>query len=256
MLLTFDIGNTHTVVGCFQGEKLIAHWRITSEMARTEDELGVLLHYFFLQENLNVKDVKGICISSVVPDLTIIYQFLSRRYFKIEPLIIDAFIDLGIQVKYKNPASVGADRLCNAVAGVHRYGTPVMIVDFGTATTIDCINAQKDYLGGIIAPGIMTSIEALHLKAAKLPRVNFEFPYRFIGKTTEESIQSGVFWGTVFMIEGLIKKIKQELGENSRVIATGGLADKIIQHTSCIEKIDPYLSLEGMRLIYLRNKPA
>lgn len=254
MLLTFDIGNTHTVVGCFKGDELIAHWRITSEMARTEDELGVLLHYFFLMENLKIEDVKGVCISSVVPDLTVIYQYLSRRYFHKEPLVVNASLNLGMQIKYKIPAAVGADRLCNAVAGIHKYGTPVMIVDFGTATTIDCINSHGDYLGGIIAPGIMTSIDALHIKAAKLPRVSFEFPDHFIGQTTEESIQSGVFWGTVFMIEGLIDKIKDELGANSRVIATGGLANKIIEHTNCIEKIDPFLSLEGMLHIYKHNK--
>ncbi len=253
MLLTFDIGNTHTVVGCFNGDELIAHWRITSEMARTEDELGVLLHYFFLQENLKFEDVKGVCISSVVPDLTVVYQYLSRRYLKKEPLLVDAFLDLGIQIKYRNPASVGADRICNAVAGIHKYGAPVLIVDFGTATTIDCIDNEGNYLGGIISPGIITSIEALHIKAAKLPRVSFKFPDQFIGQTTEESIQSGVFWGTVFMIEGLIDKIKKELVPKRRVIATGGLANKIINHTHCLDRVDPYLSLEGMALIYKRN---
>ncbi len=253
MLLTFDIGNTHTVVGCFNGSELINHWRITSERIRTEDELGVLLNYFFSMENLKFEDVRGICISSVVPDLTEIYQYLSRRYFKKEPLIVDAKLDLGMQIKYKNPASVGADRLCNAVAGVQKYGVPLLVFDFGTATTIDCIDPNGDYLGGVIAPGIITSIEALHLKAAKLPRVSFSFPQNFIGQTTEESIQSGVFWGTVFLIEGLVAKIKDELGAEARVIATGGLASKIIKHTQCIDAIDSYLSLEGMAMIYERN---
>ncbi len=253
MLLTFDIGNTHTVVGYFKGLELVNHWRITSERVRTEDELGVLLQYFFSMERLSFADIKGICISSVVPDLTEIYQYLSRRYFKKEPLIVDASLDLGLSVKYKNPASVGADRLCNAVAGVKKYGAPLLIVDFGTATTIDCVDAHGDYLGGVIAPGIITSIESLHLKAAKLPRVGFSFPKKFIGQTTEESIQSGIFWGTVFLIEGLIARIKQELGQNSKVIATGGLAPKMIEHTHSIETVDPYLSLEGMAMIYERN---
>ena len=253
MLLTFDIGNTHTVVGCFSGQKLINHWRITSERVRTEDELGVLLEYFFSLENLTFQQVRGICISSVVPDLTEIYQYLSRRYFKKEPLVVDATLDLGMDIKYKNPASVGADRLCNAVAGVQKYGAPLLIIDFGTATTIDCIDTNGDYLGGVIAPGIITSIESLHLKAAKLPRVGFSFPQNFIGRTTEESIQSGIFWGTVFLIEGLVKKIKKELGANAKVVATGGLASKIIEHTQCINTIDPYLSLEGMAMIYERN---
>ncbi len=254
MLLTFDIGNTHTVVGCFSGRTLINHWRITSERVRTEDELGVLLEYFFSMERLTFKEVRGICISSVVPDLTEIYQYLSRRYFKKEPLVVDATLDLGMEIKYKNPASVGADRLCNAVAGVTKYGAPLLIIDFGTATTIDCIDANGDYLGGVIAPGIITSIESLHLKAAKLPRVGFSFPKNFIGRTTEESIQSGIFWGTVFLIEGLVDKIKKELGAKAKVVATGGLANKIIEHTRCIHTIDPYLSLEGMATIYERNR--
>ncbi len=254
MLLTFDIGNTHTVVGYFDGTRLVNHWRITSERVRTEDELGVLLHYFFSIEKLSFDEIEGICISSVVPDLTEIYQYLSRRYFKKEPMIVDATLDLGMAVKYKNPASVGADRLCNAVAGVQKYGAPLLIVDFGTATTIDCVDAHGDYVGGVIAPGIITSIESLHLKAAKLPRVGFSFPKNFIGQTTEESIQSGIFWGTVFLIEGLIAKIKEELGSDSRVVATGGLASKIIEHTASIETVDPYLSLEGIAMIYQRNR--
>ncbi|NOX88012.1 MAG: type III pantothenate kinase [Calditrichaeota bacterium] len=254
MLLAFDIGNTHTVVGCFEDGRLINHWRITSEMARTEDELGVLLHHFFSQNSLDFKEITGVCISSVVPDLTEIYQYLSRRYLRYEPLLVNSALDLGMKIKYKDPDAVGADRLCNAVAGVQKYGAPVMIVDFGTATTIDCIDKNGDYLGGVIAPGIITSIEALHLKAAKLPRVNFEFPEQVIGQTTDESIQSGVFWGTVYLIEGLIGRIRKELGAESRVVATGGLANKIIRHTKCIDQVDPYLSLEGIVLIYARNK--
>ena len=254
MLLVFDIGNTHTVVGVFEKSKLINHWRVASEMARTEDELAVLLHYFFTLEKLSFKTINGVCISSVVPDLTEIFQYFSRRYLKYEPLIIDATLDLGMQVLYKNPAAVGADRLCNAVAAVKKYGAPCIIIDFGTATTIDCINEQGNYQGGIISPGIVTSIEALHLKAAKLPRVNFEFPENLIGQTTEESIQSGIFWGTVFLIEGLVKKLKEELGQKAAVIATGGLASKIISFTDVIDHVDDYLNLEGMYFIYHKNR--
>ncbi len=250
----FDIGNTHTVVGVFQGKRLINHWRVASEMARTEDELAVLLHHFFELEKMDFNKINGVCISSVVPDLTEIYQYFSRRYLKEEPLVIDAFVDLGMKVLYKNPAAVGADRLCNAVASIQKYGKPCIVIDFGTATTIDCINAQGNYEGGIIAPGIVTSIEALHLKAAKLPRVNFEFPQKLIGQTTEESIQSGIFWGTVFLIEGLVHKLKQEMGERTTVVATGGLATKIVAYTKIIDQVDPYLNLEGMYLIYQRNR--
>ncbi len=254
MLLTFDIGNTHTVVGCFSDGKLQHHWRVTSELARTEDELAVVLHHFFELEGLKSEQIKGVCISSVVPDLTEIYQYFSFRYLQTEPLIVDAFLDLGMNVRYKNPASVGADRLCNAVAAIEKFGAPNVVIDFGTATTIDCIDRQGDYVGGIIAPGIMTSIEALHLKAAKLPRVSFDFPEHIIGQTTDESIRSGILWGSVYLIEGMVRRLKQELGESTRVIATGGLAPKIVKHTDCIEKVEPFLSLEGMALIYERNK--
>lgn len=253
MLLAFDIGNTHTVVGVFEKGNLINHWRVASEMARTEDELAVLLHHFFELEKLNFADINGVCISSVVPDLTEIFQYFSRRYLNFDPLIIDASVDLGMQILYKNPAAVGADRLCNAVACIQKYGKPSIVIDFGTATTIDCIDADGNYQGGIISPGIVTSIEALHLKAAKLPRVNFEFPEKIIGQTTEESIQSGIFWGSVFLIEGLVKKLKELLGQQAVVVATGGLASKIVAYTSVIDYVDHYLNLEGMYLIYQRN---
>ncbi len=259
MLLAFDIGNTHTVVGVFKKDHLLHHWRVASERARTEDELAVLLHHLFEQQNINFGDISGVCISSVVPDLTEIFNYFSHRYLNCKPLIIDASIDLGMKVLYKNPAAVGADRLCNAVAGIAKYGKPCIVIDFGTATTIDCIDAKGNYQGGIISPGIVTSIEALHLKAARLPRVNFEFPEKIIGQTTEESIQSGIFWGSVFLIEGMIKKLKELLGENAKVVATGGLASKIVTYTSVIDHVDDYLNLEGMYLIYNRNrvsKPA
>ncbi|WP_456408524.1 type III pantothenate kinase [Caldithrix abyssi] len=256
MLLAFDIGNTHTVVGLFKKEKLVNHWRLASERARTEDELAVLLHHFFEHAKIDMSSIYGVCISSVVPDLTEVYQYFARRYLNYEPLIVDATIDLGMKVLYKNPAAVGADRLCNAVAGISKYGKPCIVVDFGTATTIDCIDADGNYEGGIISPGIVTSIEALHLKAAKLPRVNFEFPEKMIGQTTEESIQSGIFWGSVFLIEGFVKKLKDELGKKTVVVATGGLAKKIVEYTEVIDYVDQYLNLEGMYLIYQRNRKS
>ncbi len=254
MLLAFDIGNTHTVVGVFKDGQLLVHWRLASELARTEDELAVLLHHFFDQQQLQFSEIHGACISSVVPDLTEIFQYFVRRYLKQEALVINANLELEMKVLYQNPLAVGADRLSNAVAAIKKYGKPCIVIDFGTATTIDCIDANGNYLGGIISPGIITSIEALHLKAAKLPRVNFEFPEHLIGKNTEESIQSGIFWGTVFLLEGMVKKLKQELGEKAKVIATGGLANKIVTHSQIIDYVDEYLNLWGIYLIYELNQ--
>lgn len=254
MLMAIDIGNTHTVIGIFEENKLLEHWRITSDLARTEDEIFVVLN-FLLQEHGIVKGaLRGAAISSVVPELTPLYRIMCKRYLQIEPFIIGSWVELGLKIKYKDPKAVGADRLCNAVAGKERYGAPLIIIDFGTATTFDCLDEQGDYLGGIIAPGIATSIDALHLRAAKLPKVSMNFPLNLIGRTTDESIQSGIMFGTIVMLDGLVDKIKQELGTQTVVIATGGLAKKIAKKTQSIEAVDPYLSLEGIASIYRKNE--
>ena len=255
MLLTIDIGNTHTVIGLFEGRKLLDHWRVSSNLARTEDEVGPVLLFLFEKKGVNANDISGVCISSVVPDLTPVFMLFSKKYFNIQPLIIHSKLNLGLKVKYREPSSVGADRLCNAVAGIDKYGKPLVIIDFGTATTFDCVDANGDYIGGLISPGIDTSITALHLKAAKLPIVELSFPKQLIGQTTEESIQSGILNGTILMIEGVIKGLKKELGNNTKVVATGGLSKKIAKRTDVIDFIDPYLSLDGIVSIYYMNIP-
>jgi len=171
-----------------------------------------------------------------------------------DPLIIDSSIELGMKIRYLNPKTVGADRLCNAVAGIEKYGKPLIVIDFGTATTFDCIDENGDYLGGVISPGLHTSIFALHRNAAKLPAVDLEFPPQVIGRTTDESIQSGILYGAVSMIEGMVAQIRKELGSEAKVVATGGLAGKISRQTRCIEHVDPFLSLEGIVSIYQKNK--
>ncbi len=253
MLVTIDIGNTHTVVGLFKGRELLYHWRIMSDLTRTEDEIGAMLLYLFEQQGYKAVQVGGVCISSVVPDLTPIYQFMSKRYFQKKPLIIHSGLKLDLVLKYHEPKSIGADRLCNAVAGIEKYGTPLIIIDFGTATTFDCITRKGEYLGGAIAPGIQAAFDSLHRKTAKLPRVDSRFPANVIGRTTEESIQSGIMRGSVHLVEGLIREIKEELGSESKVIATGGLAGKIAERTVSIHKVDYYLSLEGIASIYYKN---
>ncbi len=254
MLLAIDIGNTHTVAGLFEKGILRSHWRISSTQARTEDEIASLLNYFFLNEDVKISDLKGVAISSVVPDLTFVYKLMCSRYFNLKPLIINAESKLDMQVKYADPSLVGADRLCNAVAGKELYGTPLVVIDFGTATTFDCIDKNGDYLGGIISPGINTSIDALHKHAARLPKVDMDFPKELIGRTTADSIKSGIFFGTVFMVEGMIEKLKTELGQDTKIAATGGLASKIAGKTAKIEFVDFDLSLKGIASIYSKNQ--
>jgi type III pantothenate kinase len=253
MLLTIDIGNTHTVAGLFKNKELLQHWRISSNLARTEDEVGPILIFLFEKEGFKISEIQGVAISSVVPDLTPIYMLLAKRYFKVQPLIINYKTKLGLEIKYHEPSQVGADRLCNAVAGIEKYGKPLIVLDFGTATTFDCIDRNGDYLGGIISPGIDTSIKSLHLKAAKLPLVEQNFPKDIIGRSTEESIQSGIMFGILFMLEALIREIKKQLGDETKVVATGGLAKKIAKRSNSINFIDPYLSLDGIASIYYMN---
>jgi type III pantothenate kinase len=254
MILLIDIGNTHTVVGVSSNGKLKRTWRMTSDTSRTEDEIGTQLSYFFNHYDLSLDKVRGVGISSVVPDLTSVYQEMCRKYLQLEALTIDAGMELGMKIRYQDPFAVGADRLCNAVAGIRKYGKPLIIIDFGTATTFDVIDHNGDYLGGIIAPGIETSIASLHRKAAKLPRVEMHFPKRVIGTTTEHSIQSGIMGGAVHMIEGFTKQIQEELGQTAKVVATGGLARIISGNTASIQFTDHDLSLEGILYIYRDNE--
>ncbi|MBN1999026.1 type III pantothenate kinase [candidate division KSB1 bacterium] len=254
MLLAIDIGNTHIAVGMFQKEKLQAHWRISSTYKRTEDETWILFKAICADYGFELSDIKGVAISSVVPDMTFIFELMVRKYLRLEPVIVHHELDLGLKICYDIPGNVGADRLCNAVAGFAKYNGPLVILDFGTATTFDVISENGEYLGGIIAPGVEMSALIMSQKAAKLPRVELSFPATVIGGSTETSIQSGLLYGTVAMIDGLIEKIHNELGKKSETVATGGLARVLLDKLKTVQYHEPFLTLDGLRLVYNRNR--
>jgi type III pantothenate kinase len=253
MDLMVDIGNTHTVLGLFVNSNLIRFWRISSQSQRTEDEIWAVIDSLFKVDKVDTNSIEGVCISSVVPELTRIYRRMTEKYLSLKPMHVTPDLDLGLEILYQDPYSVGADRICNAVAGTEKYGMPLILLDFGTATTFDCINEDGNYLGGVICPGVESSAAILHQKAAKLPKVELIFPPQVIGKNTEESIQSGIMFGAIEMIEGLISKIKMELVGMPRVVATGGLANTISKRTKAIDVVDENLNLEGIFQIYRRN---
>jgi type III pantothenate kinase len=249
MLLAIDVGNTHTVIGLFDGIRLVADWRIASVTHRTADETWLSLRNFCLEANIPLPSITGVGISSVVPDLTGVFETMARKYVRVEPVTVHAGLDLGIRILYHDPTAVGADRLCNAVAGFRKYGGPLIIADFGTATTYDCVSASGDYLGGVIAPGLESSAAELHRRAAKLPKIELKFPASVIGRETATSMQAGVMYGAVDALEGMIRRIRKELGAETRVIATGGLSAVLAGHTTLIEACEPSLVLDGIRLI-------
>jgi type III pantothenate kinase len=254
MLLAIDIGNTHTVLGIFDGERLIADWRLASAANRTADETWLDVKSFCGEAGVTISTIRGVGISSVVPDLNGIFETMVRKYLRIEPLMVNASLDLGIRVMYKDPGTVGADRLCNAVAGFRKYGGPLIIIDFGTATTYDVVSREGNYLGGVISPGLESSAAELHRRAAKLPKTELRFPDRVIGQDTTSSMQAGIMFGAVDSVEGMVRRIRSELGTKVRVIATGGLSSSVALHTEIIEACEPALVLEGVRMIYERIK--
>lgn len=254
MLLAIDVGNTHTVMGVFQEENLLVDWRVATDRTATEDELAVLLRSFFAAESISFSQIMGICISSVVPSLARALTILGEKYFHKTPLFVGPGMKTGLTIRYENPKEVGADRIVNAVAALRRYGGPLVIVDFGTATTFCVVSAQGEYLGGIISPGVGISAEALFRAAAKLPRVEISEPKEVIGRTTTGSIQSGLVYGFAGQIDGIVERIWQELGEKTKVVATGGLASLLAPQTRTITQVDPLLTLEGLRLLYQRNR--
>lgn len=251
MLLVIDVGNTETVFGIYQKDTLLTHWRLSSPMYRTMDETWILLNGWCQLKQITVSQVRGVVISSVVPNLTSMLVEMTRKYLEIDPLVVSAEIDTGLVIRYETPKTVGADRICNAVGGIHRFGAPLVVVDFGTAITLDVISEHREYLGGIICLGLKAAAHQLHTVAAKLPRVELAFPKFVIGRDTETSIQSGLLWGTVTMIDGLIERIANELQISSiRAIATGGQAGLIAPYCRSIETVEPFLTLEGMKTIY------
>lgn len=255
MLLVIDVGNTNTVLGLYDGEKMIHHWRIRTVTDHTADEYGILiLNLYKTTTNVKSKAVSDIIISCVVPPMLNILEPLCEKYFHVKPLIVGPGIKTGIPIFYDNPREVGADRIVNAVAGYEKYRCELIIVDFGTATTFDYISPRGEYMGGCICPGIVISSEALFERAAKLPRVEFSRPKTIIAKDTITSMQAGIMFGYAGLVDGIVERMRQETRSNPKVVATGGLAGIIAPETRSIEIVDEMLTLEGLRLIYLKNQ--
>ena len=255
MILVFDVGNTNIVLGAYKGDKLLDFWRVSTDTQKTADEYGIIIKQLFVHQGYSIDDVKAVIISSVVPPMMYTLEHMTRKYFKKEALVVGPGIKTGMNIKYDNPKEVGADRIVNAVAGYEMYGGPLIIVDFGTATTYCAIAKNGDYLGGAISPGVRISMDALYQRTAKLPRVELLKPDTVICKNTISSIQSGVIFGYVGQVDYIVRRMKKELGdENAKVIATGGLSKLIASESETIDVVNGLLTLEGLRIIYDRNK--
>ncbi|MFQ5822914.1 MAG: type III pantothenate kinase [bacterium] len=252
MLLAIDIGNTLITIGVYSKDKLLGHWRFSSGVNRTKDECWIMVNMLCQSQELELTAISACAISSVVPDQTPIYVAMAENQLGVPTVVVDSDIDSGLKILYHDPHSVGADRICNSVAGFQKYGGPLIIIDFGTATTFDIVSENAEYLGGIIAPGVESSSYALYQYAARLPKIELKFPKHLIAKTTETSMQAGIMFGTVEMVNGLVRRLTEELGKKAEIIITGGIAEQIFAKLQISAKLEPFLTLEGLWIIYKR----
>ncbi len=250
MLLAIDVGNTQTVLGLYDGESLGEHWRLATEPRRTGDELGVVLSAFVAEG-----EVDGICLSCTVPMLVRAYEEVAERWAHAPLLVVGPGVRTGIPVRYDDPREVGPDRIVNAVAASARYGAPCIVVDFGTSTNFDAVSAEGEYVGGVLAPGVEISMDALFERAARLFKVDYVAPPTVIGKTTATALQSGLVYGFAGQVDAIVERMREELGGSASVVATGGLAELIAPHTRTVERVDPFLTLDGLRLVWALNHP-
>ena len=253
MLLALDCGNTQVVAGVYDGEQLICHWRLVSDSRRTEDEYFALFSSLLITEGLSMRDIESMIIASVVPDVEWTLKKLGRQHLQLNPICLDSRIDCGLKIMLTDPRELGADRIANAVAAHHIYGGELIVVDFGTATTFDCVSAAAEYLGGAIVPGVGISRQALFVHAARLPNISLDKPQRAIGRNTAECLRSGMMWGFGGQVDALVMRMRAELPTQPKVIATGGYAALIAPYSEYIDHVDPLLTLKGLRLIYERS---
>jgi pantothenate kinase (EC 2.7.1.33) len=257
MLLAIDVGNTSTAIGVYGGRKLTGHWRISTDRERTSDEIGMLLLSLLSHSGIGPEMITDVIMCTVVPPVMHAMSNAIRKYLGKKPIFVEPGIKTGINIKYENPREVGSDKIVNAAAALKLYGGPVIIVDFGTATTFCAVNSRRDYLGGVICPGIKISAEALFERASKLPRIEIAKPRNVIGRTVVTSMQSGIVHGYVGQVDYIVSLMKQEMGEEGiKVVATGGMAGLIASESKTIDEVNPFLSLEGLRIIYEMNNPA